>query len=197
MTITDGLVIGGRPGQVGDVFSQVGVPGVIGKRRADAEADLASLGLNSRAVDVETLGTVGTVYDQNPRPPATRARGFVVTLQVIKAPPTPTPDIVEKLDELTSLTTKINTDLTALAAVANALETDAAAQTRQDQLAVLTTQIGTDLTALAELAATLETDTAAAGRQDEILAKLEHIATQLGEEKPASASRHKTGSKTA
>jgi hypothetical protein len=194
MTITDGLVIGGRPGQVGGVFSQVGVPDVIGKARADAEADLASLGLGSRVVDVEALGTVGTVYDQNPRPPATRSRGFVVTLQVIKAPPTPTPDIVKKL---TSLTTKIDTDLTALAAVTNTLESDAAAQTRQDQLAALTTQIGTALAELAAVANTLETDTAADSRQDEILTKLEDIATQLTEEKRASASRRKTGSKTA
>lgn len=134
-----GLVIGGAPGQSGPVM--VGVPLVVGKTRAVAERDLAALGLGSRVEDIEALGTVGDVYGQDPMPPAKRFKGSVVVLQIIKAPPTAPPDIGSKLDELKALATKVDTDLTALAAVAATAETDAAAATRQQELSAKLTEV--------------------------------------------------------
>jgi beta-lactam-binding protein with PASTA domain len=138
MTLMQGLTIGGARGATGT--GAVGVPLVVGRTRVDAEAALANLGLTPRVEELETIGTVGDVYGQDPMPPAKRFKGAVVTLQIIKVPVIP-PDLGTKLDQLNTLTTKIGTDLTALAAIAAAAETDAAAASRQQELSDKLTEV--------------------------------------------------------
>jgi hypothetical protein len=133
MTVLDGITIGGT--RALGAATAVGVPHVLGLSRAEAEANLNAVGLRIRVEEVETLGTEGTVYGQVPAPPAKRPKGAVVTLQVTKAPPTPPPDIADRLDKLRELTTKVHDDLSELAEVAAEAEKDEAAEKRKVELA--------------------------------------------------------------
>ncbi|MBB5076376.1 PASTA domain-containing protein [Nonomuraea endophytica] len=147
-----GLVIGGAPGQTAAV--QVGVPNVIGKSRADAEADLGQLGLRARVEEIEAIGPVGTVYAQDPMPPARRAKGFAVLLHIVRAVPGPPPDLSAKLDALKAVVDKVDSALTALTATAGGLETDTAAGTRHGQVTTALQQISDKLDRLTKITPT-------------------------------------------
>jgi beta-lactam-binding protein with PASTA domain len=132
MTTLEGLITGSGSSR----SNAVGVPLLIGLTRTQAVQALESLGLTARVEDVETLGTVDTVYSQNPVPPASRNRGTEVIVQVITAPSTvPSADLDKRLEELSTAVAVIDTVVQTvdrnLVALGGKVETDAAATDRQ------------------------------------------------------------------
>jgi beta-lactam-binding protein with PASTA domain len=97
--LTSGLTIGSAGGAGGGT---IGVPDLRGSKRAEAVKAVQSLGLIARVRTVVAVGTEGEVYDQQPRPPALRAAGSVVTIDVIENPAPPQPDIATRLDDVAS-----------------------------------------------------------------------------------------------
>jgi serine/threonine-protein kinase len=70
----------------------VTVPNVVGKSRADAEAELFKVGLLARVIEQEAADQpVGTVIGQNPRETAKLKQGSTVEITVAIAPVTPPP----------------------------------------------------------------------------------------------------------
>lgn len=132
MTTLSGIVLGGTGGPV--VAGSVAVPPVGGMSRADAEKELKRFGFRAVVEEVEAGGTEDEVYAQDPMPPATRPRGSVVRLFVIKNPVVG-PDFTARFDSLDTAVQGLDTTLKAVAAGVSALdgkvETDTAAGARQ------------------------------------------------------------------
>lgn len=132
MTTLSGIVLGGTGGPV--VAGSVAVPPVGGRSRTDAEKELKRFGFRAVVEEVEAGGTEDEVYAQDPMPPATRPRGSVVRLFVIRNP-VAAPDFTARLDSLDAAVQGLDTAVKSVATVLTALdgkvETDAAAGGRQ------------------------------------------------------------------
>lgn len=170
-----GIVIGAGQGQAGS-GTLVVVPDVVGATRDEAVGLLESRGFVVRVEDIESLGTEGTVFSQNPVAGLRRARGSVVTLQ-IRQRSEPATDINRDLAELKAAVAALDTLLRGVDAKVVALDT--AVREVDAKVVTLGTAVNGVDTKVVALDAKVETDTAAAGRQTEILDKLEEISNRL------------------
>ena len=97
----------------------VAVPDVEGLARADAEKKLTDFGFKTRAAEVVAEGTAGTVFGQDPAARAVRSKGTTVTLQIVTPAPVPV---------------DIGTQLAAIKAAVDLVETDAKAEDRTNAI---------------------------------------------------------------
>lgn len=100
--------------------AQVVVPDVVGRTEAAARVDLTDFTVRVRPV--ETAGTAGNVFAQDPPAPAVRPRRSVVTLFLIV---NPAPDSDDVVTALKGLTDSVNN-------LAGAVETELSAKDRND-----------------------------------------------------------------
>src|SRR3954470_15736268 len=93
-------VVSSGSGTVGVSSAQVVVPDVVGLTEAAARAALTDFTVRPRTV--ETSGTAGTVFAQDPAAPAVRSRRSTVTIFLIVTGPPNDADVVAALQGLTT-----------------------------------------------------------------------------------------------
>jgi serine/threonine-protein kinase len=121
-----GIVIGGTAGT-----GSVGVPDVVGRPQAEAEAKLRQFGLVPQIQVIEADGDEGTVFSQDPAARTIRAPGTVVTLLVVKTPLVP-PNLGQQLADLQTSVNSVSAKVDDVSAKIDKLTGDVEAEADDD-----------------------------------------------------------------
>ncbi|MBG0564860.1 PASTA domain-containing protein [Actinoplanes aureus] len=157
------------------------VPDVRTRSEADAKTAITAAGLRPVVRQIETSGTAGTVFNQDPAGGTVRNKNSTVSIFIIKTPTAPPVDIGQRLDEIKTAVGEANTGIgqtkTAVDGVGTAV----------GEVKTAVDQANNSVGQLKDAVGLVETDANAAQRQQEILDKLNEISERLPKYEPPKA----------